>query len=99
MWVPSLALLRVLRIQHWHELRCRSQKRLGTHVTMAVVWAGSYSSDSTPHLGTSICCMFGPKIKKKLRIQGKREQISELLERDAVSASKTQPNTQSWSEL
>jgi len=28
---------------------------------MAVAVAGSYSSDSTPSLGTSICCRYGPK--------------------------------------
>ena len=51
----------------FHELWCRSQMRLGSHVAVAV--AGSYSSDSTPSLGTSICCGCGPekqKIKEKV---------------------------------
>ena len=37
--------------------------RLGSSV--AVVQAGSCSSDSTPSLGTSICCGCGPEKKKK----------------------------------
>ena len=40
---------------------------------MAVVWAGSYSSDSTPGLGTSIghgCDPKKPKKKKKKRTPG-----------------------------
>ena len=40
--------------------------RLGSGLAVAVVQAGGYSSDSTPSLGTSICCKCGPKkIKKK----------------------------------
>ena len=39
---------------------------LGSGVTVAVVWAGSYSADSTPSLGISICLGFGPKKKKNL---------------------------------
>ena len=34
---------------------------LGSGVAVAVVQAGSYSSDETPSLGTSICCQCGPK--------------------------------------
>ena len=40
-----------------------SQMWLGSYVAVAV--AGSYSSDMTPSLGTSICCKCGPKKKKK----------------------------------
>ena len=35
--------------------------RLGSGVAMAVAQAGGYGSDSTPSLGTSICCRMGPR--------------------------------------
>ena len=38
---------------------------LGCHVAVAVVYAGSYSSNSTSSLGTSICGGRGPKKTKK----------------------------------
>ena len=41
----SLASLSGLRIQHCQELWCRSQKWLGSHVTVAVVQASSGSSN------------------------------------------------------
>ena len=63
--VQSLASLSGLRIWRCCELWCRLQTQLGSHVAVAVVWAGSYSSDSTPGLGTSICFGGGPKKKKK----------------------------------
>ena len=53
--VQSLALLSGLRIQCCQELRCRSQMRLGSSVTVALAQAGGYSSDSTPSLGISKC--------------------------------------------
>ena len=43
-----LGLTQWLRIQRCHELWCRSQMRLGSHVAVAVVLAGTCSSDSTP---------------------------------------------------
>ena len=43
----------------------RSQTRLGSRVAVAVAQARSYSSDSTPSLGTSICCECGPKKQKR----------------------------------
>ena len=55
MWVQSLALLSELRIHTCHELRCRWQTRLGSHIAVAVVEAGSCSSNSTPSLGTTTC--------------------------------------------
>ena len=61
MWVRSLALLSGLGIWHCHELWCRSQTRLGSHVAVAVVQASSCSSDSTPSLETSICHRCGPE--------------------------------------
>ena len=38
---------------------------LRSGVAVAVVWAGSYSSDATPSLGTSICRRCSKKTKKK----------------------------------
>ena len=63
--VQSLALLSELRIWYFHELWCRSQVRLRSGAAVAVAWAGSYSSDSTPSLRTSIWPECGPKRKKK----------------------------------
>ena len=57
--IPSL--LSGLKIWHCHELWCRLQLRLRSCIAVAVVQAGSYSSDLTPSLGTSICCRCGPK--------------------------------------
>ena len=57
----SLVLLSGLRIWRCRELW--SQTWLGSHVAVAVVQA-SYSSDSTPSLGTSICRRCGPRKKK-----------------------------------
>ena len=62
-WV--LVSLSGLGIQHCHELLCRSQTRLGSGVAVAVLWAGSCSSDSTPSLGTSVCHRGGPKKRKR----------------------------------
>ena len=42
-----------------------SQTRLGPGVVVAVVEAGSCSSDATPRLGTSRCRRCGPKKTKK----------------------------------
>ena len=66
MRVGSLASLNGLRIQHCRELWCRSQTWLGSCVAVAVVMAGSFrSADSTPILGTCICCRSGLKKKGK----------------------------------
>ena len=64
--VWSLASLSGLRIWCCCELWCRSQIWLGSGFAVAVVLAGSYSSDSTPSLGTSI---IGQKKKKKRKIR------------------------------
>ena len=61
--VQSLALLSGLRILHCHELWCRSQMRLRSHIAVALAQAISYSSNSTPGLGTSIC--YGRGCRKK----------------------------------
>ena len=62
--VRSLNSLSGLRIRHCSELWCRSQTRLRSHIAVAVAWAGGYSCDSTPILGTSICHGCGPKETK-----------------------------------
>ena len=59
--VQSLALLSGLRIRHCHELWCRLQMRLGSRAAVALAEAGSYSSDWTPSLGTSMCHGSGPR--------------------------------------
>ena len=46
--------------------------RLGSHVAVALAYAGSYSSDSTPSLGTSICCGFGPRKDKDKKKKKKK---------------------------
>ena len=48
LWVRSLASLSGLRMQRCHELWCRSQMLLRSGVAVALVWAGSNSSDWTP---------------------------------------------------
>ena len=65
-----LALLSGLRIRRCHELWCRSQIWLRSGVAVAVVQAGSCSSNSTPSLGTSICCRCGPKKTKNKQNKG-----------------------------
>ena len=63
MWIRFLASLSGLRVWRLHELWCSSQMRLGSGVAVAVAMgqAGSYSSNFTPGLGTSICQRCGPK--------------------------------------
>ena len=64
--VRLLASLSGLRIQRCCELWGRLQMWLGHGIEVAVAVVGSCSSDSTPNLGTSICCGCGPKkIHKK----------------------------------
>ena len=66
MRVWSLASLSGLRIRCCHELWGKSRMWLRSGIAVAVTWAGSYSSSSTPNLGTSICRGYGPKkIKQK----------------------------------
>ena len=65
LWVRSMASLSGLRIRCHCELWCRLQMQLGSGIVMAVVQAGSCSSNSTFSLGTSICCGCSPKTNKK----------------------------------
>ena len=62
-WVRTLASLSGLRIQCCHKLWCTSQTQLVPGIAVAVAYISSFSSDSTPSLGTSIC--LGLAIKKK----------------------------------
>ena len=67
--VPSLALLSGLRIWRCRELWCRWQTQLRSGIDVTVKQASSYSSNSTPSLGTSICCECSPKkTKNKLKL-------------------------------
>ena len=52
-WVQSLAPLSGLRIWCCHKIQCISQMWLGSGVAVAVVLAGSCSSNSSPSFGTS----------------------------------------------
>ena len=62
--VQSLAFLSGLRIWHCRDLQCRLQTWLGLPIAMAVAEAESYSSNSTPSLGTSICPKKNPNQNK-----------------------------------
>ena len=72
--IPGLA--------HWiSELWCRSQMQLGYGVAVTVTQASSYSSDSTPSLGSSICQGCGPnKQKKKKKNTKDRGDITDATE-------------------
>ena len=70
MQVWSLASLIVLRIQSCRELWCRSQTWLRSRDAVAL--AGSYSSNLTPSLRTSICCLCGPKKQTTLKKKNKK---------------------------
>jgi len=65
--VGSLASLRGLRIQHCRELWCRLKTQLRSGVAVAVVEAGSNSSNSTPSLRTSIGHGYSPEKDKKTK--------------------------------
>ena len=61
MRVRSLALFSGLRIPRCLELWCRLQMWLGSRIVVAAAQASSYSSNSVPSLGTSLCCRCGLK--------------------------------------
>ena len=65
--IRFLASLSGLRIQQCLELWCRSQMWFGSHVAVALVLAGGYSSHWTPSLGNSICHESSPRNGKKTR--------------------------------
>ena len=62
------------------------QTRLGSCVAVALAWAGGYSSDSTPSLGTSICHRSGPRNSKKTK-KKKKKKRGEFLPRHSRSES------------
>ena len=64
------ALLSGLRIWRCRELWSRLQMRLGSCIAVAVAQDGSYSSDQTSSLGTSVCHKCSPK---KIKDQKNRE--------------------------
>ena len=64
--IPGL--VQWVRTRHYCELWERSQTQLRSSTAIAVVQAGSCCSDSTPSLGTSICCKCSPKKIKILKI-------------------------------
>ena len=67
--IQCLALLSGLMIRCCRELWCSLQMQLGSGVAVAV--AGSYSSNLTPSLGTSIYCGCDPKKNKRQKILGR----------------------------
>ena len=73
----SLASVSGLRIWRCCELWCRLQVWLGSCIAVAVVWAGSCSSDLTLSLGTSICIRCSPKKKKKKKKKKERKKKKE----------------------
>ena len=85
MRVLSLAPFSRLRIWHCHELWYRSHLQFGSGV-VAVAYAGSCSSDSTPSLGTSICHKCGSKKirKKEGRKDGSRKRGRKKERKDKV---------------
>ena len=68
MRVWSLTSLSGLEIWHCCELWSRSPMWLGSHVAMVVAQACSYSTNSTPSLGTSICHRCSSKMCKKKKV-------------------------------
>ena len=79
MWVRSLVSLSELRIWHCHELQCRLQTRLRSCIAAAVAQAGSYSSNSTPSLGTSMCYRCSPKKKKTKQNKNEHNRFQDIL--------------------
>ena len=61
MRIQSLPSFSGLGIRRCHELWCRSQTQLGSHIAVAVAQASRCSWDSTLSLGTSMCHGWGPK--------------------------------------
>ena len=63
----NVALISGLSIRRCCEMQCRSQTWLGfcVAVAVAVAMAGSFSSDSTPSLGSSKRCKCSPEKKKE----------------------------------
>ena len=88
--VQSLSSLSGLRIWRCYEWRCRVQTRLGSGMAMAVVQAGSYSSNLTLSLGSSICHECSSKKKK---IKKKEKSKLSVLQRSFTWTTKKQIQT------
>ena len=89
----TLASLSRLRIQHCYELRCRSQTRLGSGVTVALEQAGGYSSELAPSLGISTCHGCGPKDKKIIIIKFLKDILILFFKKDLFSFKIEKENT------
>ena len=63
--IPDLA--QWVKDHRYGELWCKSQMWLGSGLDVAVGEAGSYCSNWTSSLGTSICCGCGPKKTNKTK--------------------------------
>ena len=50
-------------------MSCGVGRRCSSDLVLLWLWASSYSSDSTPSLGISICCKCGPKTKTKRMLE------------------------------
>ena len=70
-WVQSLMSLGGLRIHRFCELQWRSQLQLRSYIAVVLALAGSYSSDLTLDLETSMCWGCSPKKTKKKKKRNK----------------------------
>ena len=61
------------------ELQCRSHTQLKYHIAVVMVYASSFSSDSSPRLGTSMCLKHGSKKTNKQK-QNKRSSHCDAVE-------------------
>ena len=73
LWVRSLVLLRVLRIQRCVSCGVGCRRGSDPASRIAVVQAGGYSSDYIPSLGSSICYGRGPRNGKKTKKKKKKK--------------------------
>ena len=76
-WLISMRVQQVQSLASLSGLRIRSCREVGIghRQGLDLAVAGSYSSDSTPSLGTSVCCRCGPK-KQKGRKEGRNFLLS-----------------------
>ena len=78
-------------------MSCGAGHRCGSDLALLLLWqkAGSYCSDSTPSLGTCICCKCSPKKTKKR----KRKEDPSILSRSTHVPSDASPPTHAPSSL
>ena len=93
MQVWSPALLSGLRIHCCHEQWGRLQVQIGSGMAVAVAKANSYSLDSTPSLGTSICQECGPKKEKKKRSRGQGRSYRKICQLQIPTETQESPVT------